>query len=246
MHFQIVLQQLGYSEHEAKLYLASLKMGESNIADLAKQMQWPRSTVNELLEHMHAKGLMHYYVKHNRRYWLAVNPDKLMINLEERRAALRTIMPNLQAMRSDNGGKPNVQLYTGVEDLKHIMDDIIDTKHHVSALLCYDDWLDSFGEDYANDFIERRRSHFLRMRMVTPRTDLALKLKQKDQESLRQMRFLPTDTDLRRTSNFIYDGKTAMMSLGQKRPTGILIDDPDVAHAMSIYFENLWNASSER
>jgi len=246
MHFQLVLQQLGLSEHEAKLYLASLKMGEANIADLAQALQWPRSTVKELAEAMHNKGLMHFYVKHGRRYWIAENPDKLMINLEERRAALKTIMPNLQAMRSEIGGKPNVQLYVGAQDIKQILDDIIETKHHIAALMSHDDWLDTFGEEYTNDFIERRKSHFLRMRLIAPRTDFTTRLKQKDSESLRQTRFLSEHIDLRRTSNFIYNGKTAVISLNQKRPTGILIDDPDVVHAQLIYFEALWHQSSEQ
>src|SRR3989344_3431107 len=172
MHFQLILQQLGYTEHEAKLYLASLKMGESNIADLAEQLQWPRSTVKELLEHMHEKGLMHYYVKHNRRYWLAENPDKLLINLEERRVALKAILPNLQAMRSEVGGKPNVQVYVGSEDLKNIMNDIIETKHHVCALLSFDDWVDIFGQEVTDDIIERRRTHFLKLRLIASHTDL--------------------------------------------------------------------------
>ena len=189
---------------------------------------------------------MYYYVKHNRRYWLAENPDKLLINLEERRVALKAILPNLQAMRSEVGGKPNVQVYVGSEDLKNIMNDIIETKHHVCALLSFDDWVDIFGQEFTDDFIERRRTHFLKLRLIASRTDLAEQLKQKDQESLRQTRFLPPHIDLRRTSNFIYDGKTAVMSLSAKRPTGILIDDPDVVHAMNIYFEALWHMSSEK
>ena len=240
MQIQNALQQVGYSPQEIKIYLALLKMGETNIADLSHQAQIPRSSAKELLEGMHAKGLTNYYIKHGRHYWIAENPEKLVAILEERLAAFRSILPSLEAMKSVTWDKPRVLLYTGAQEIKLIMDDIIETKHHILALVSWDDWLESLGREYLDDFIERRYSHFLKIRFITPRTDLALSLKQTDAEELRHTRFLPPDIELRRTSNFIYGTKVAIISMNKKEPTGIVIEDSDVVHAMTIYFESLW------
>jgi len=241
-----VLQNLGYSPHEIKIYVALLKMGETNIADLSHQTQIPRSSVKELLEGMHARGLTNYYIKQGRHYWTAEYPERVAATLEERLAAFRAILPSLKEMQSDIKDKPHVRVYSGAPEMQLIMDDIIETKHHILALVSWDDWLESLGQEYLDSFIERRHSHFLKIRFITPRTDSAVRLKQKDEEELRRTRFLPSDIELRRTSNFIYGSKVAIISMNKKEPTGIVIEDPDVVHAMTIYFESLWLHSSEQ
>lgn len=247
MHIQTVLQQLGYPAGQVKIYLASLKVGESTIADLAEQVGMPRTTVTELLADLHKHGLMNYYIKRSRKVWVAENPDKLLITLKEREAALQTILPVLHGMRRESGSsKPNIRYYAGIEEVKNIFDDIIETKHHMLALVSWDDFKAFFGDEFVSDFIERRHAHFLKIRLITPKTDLAVLLKQQDGAEMRQTRFLPEHIALRRVSNFIYNGKVATISLNRKEPMGIIIEDPDVVHAQTIYFESLWHHSTEQ
>lgn len=246
MHLQTVLNQLGYPMNQVKIYLACLKMGEGTIADIAEQVSMPRTTVTELLADMSKHGLLNHYAKKGRKYWVAENPDKLMITLKEREAALQTILPQLHAMKFESGAaKPNIRTYSGVEEVKNIYDDIINTKHHIMAVVSWDDVKEFFGDNFMNDFIERRAAHFLKIRLIAPKTQLSLTLKANDHIQLRQTRFLPEHIALRRVSNFIYGGKVATISLNRTVPTGIVIHDPDVAHAQSIYFESLWHHSSD-
>lgn len=247
MHIQTVLKQLGYPENQVKIYLAALKMGETTIVGIAEQVGMPRTTVTEIVNEMHRHGLMNYYTKRNRKYWVAENPEKLMIVWQERGAALKNILPSLQALRYEAGnGKPNVKCYVGTEEVKNIFDDIIETKHHIMALISWDDIAQFFGVDFMNFFIERRYTHFLKIRLITPKTELAMKLKRRDSKEMRQTKFLPEHIALRRVSNFIYDSKVATISLNRKEPTGIIVEDPDVVHAQTIYFESLWHHSTDQ
>lgn len=241
MHIQTVLQQLGYSPNQVIIYLAALKMGETKIADIAEQVAMPRTTVTELVEELHKHGLMNYYAKRGRKYWVAENPDKLMIALKENEAALLAILPQLQAMKFESGeSKPNIRYYKGVAEVKNIFNDIITTKHNMLATVSWDDFREYFGNNFSDDFIERRNSHNLRIRLITPKTALAEKLKFADAKELRITRFLPNNIELHRISNFIYGDKVAIISMNRKEPMGIVICDPDVAYAMTIYFESLW------
>lgn len=247
MHIQTVLSQLGYPMSQVKIYLASLKLGEGTIADISQQVDMPRTTVTELITDMHKHGLMEYYVRNGRKYWVAENPDKLMIMVKEREAALQAILPELHAMKFDSGvAKPNIRTYIGLEEVKNIYNDIIETKHHIMAVANWDDVKEFFGEEFITDFVERRYSHFLKMRLIAPKTELSLSLKANDSKELRQTRFLPEHIALRRVSNFIYDGKVATISMNRKVPTGLIVHDPDVAHAQSVYFESLWHHSTEQ
>lgn len=98
-----VLQLLGYSENEAKVYLTSLRLGESHISDIADAAKMPRSTAQLIAEKLHKDGLMNFYVMRRYKYWIAENPQQLLKILYEREAALKEVMPKLSAMRNKAG-----------------------------------------------------------------------------------------------------------------------------------------------
>jgi len=242
MQAESTLENLGYTQHESKIYLAALKLGEGTVTDISRATEMPRTTVQETLSLMQKKGLVSSYVRGAHKIWVAENPERLLAHMKTSAQNFAQILPQLLAMRRGNSSKPSVKIYTGSE-IKQILDDIIESKHNISALISMDDWFGFFGEEYTQDFIRRRYSHFLRMRMISPRTETATGLKKQDAAHLRQLKFLPVGIDLKRITNFIYGDKVAIISFNKNEPTGIVIDDSDVAYGNLIYFDNLWKSS---
>lgn len=244
MHIGTVIEQLGYPPNEVRLYLASLDIGEATITDLAEKVGMPRTSVQTIIADMHKRGLMNYYQKKRRRYWVAENPEKLLITLKEREAALKSIMPELQSKRFGQGGRPIVRIYHGKDEIKLIMDDMVDSKRHINAIVSWDDWREYFGNDYVSDLIERRYKHFLRIRLLTPPTQSAKELKRRDAQEMRQTRFLPKHMSIN-NSNFMYGNTLAVISLNKRQPVGIIMEDPDIAHTANVLFECAWAQSLE-
>ncbi len=243
---ETVLQELGYPENQVKLYLACLRMGEATTSEITDQLDMPRTSVVELLEDMHQRGLINYYIRKDRKYWLAENPDKLLTSLREKETELTAILPVLRSLvPSGDIARPHVQTYVGVEEIKNIYDDVIDTKHHILAVVCWDDVEELFGKEFITGFIERRFAHFLKMRLIAPKTELSLELQGRDALELRQTRFVPGHVALHRVSYFIYGDKVAIISLNAKLTTGVIIQNADVALAQTVFFESLWSHSSE-
>ncbi len=244
MHIGTVIENLGYPKNEVRIYLAALDIGESTISDLAARVGMPRTSAQSIIEDMHARGLMNSYIKRRRRYWVAENPEKLMIALKEREAALKSIMPELQAKRFSHGGRPLIRIYNGSEQIKQIMDNIIDSQRHILAIVDWDDWLAFLGQDYLEDFIERRAKHFLKIRLLTPQTPSAAELKKRDEQELRHTKFLPQGADVK-TCQFIYGNTLAIISLNKRKPVGVIMEDPDIAHTAALLFECIWQHSRE-
>lgn len=240
MHISTVIEQLGYPKSEVQLYLAALGMEEATIAELARKVGLPRTSVQTIIASMHRKGIMQYYVHKRRKYWTAENPDKLMITLKEHEVALRAILPELKARRSDTGiGKPTVRSYFGEDEIRLIMDDMIAAQRHVFGVVAWDEWRALFGDEFIDEFVRRRREHHLSIRILTPRTPYSLDLKRNDERDLRHTRFWPRDVEIH-NSNFIYGDKVAIISLNKARPMGTVIEDADIAHTMTVLFESLW------
>jgi sugar-specific transcriptional regulator TrmB len=242
MHLRAVIEQLGYSPQEVTVYLAALELGGSTITEIAAKSKLPRTTVNLIIRSLQKRGLMNAYLKQRRKIWAAENPEKLMITLKENEAALKIVLPELQSLRHDTGVKPTVRTYGGAEQIKQIMNDILESKHHVSAMLPWDDWNDTLGKSYLEDFTETRYRHYLRLRLLTSKSKTSTALKQKDSQELRITQFLPESISIP-NANFIYDNKVAIISLNKKRPVGVLIEDEDIHHTMEVLFESLWRQS---
>lgn len=245
MHVGSVLEKFGYKKNEIRIYLACLELSESLVADIAKHTALPRTTVLELLEEMRKKGLVDHYFKKKRKYWVARDPEKLLLDQKEKEEELAAIIPELKNFRKGELRVPEVKLYTGIKEIKLVMDDIIESKRHILAAVNWEEWIKFFGWDYVEDFIERRCAHFLRIRLITSRTESSLSLKSRDEKQLRATRFLPQGVELH-NSNFIYGDKVAIFSMSRREPVGILIEDEEVGRTMSVFFESLWGRCQEK
>lgn len=242
MNMRAVIEQLGYSPQEVTVYLAALELGGSTVTEIAAKAKLPRTTVNLVIHSLQKRGLMNAYLKRRRKILTAENPERLMTALKESEAALTVVLPEIQLLRHDTSAKSTVRTYNGAQEIKQIMNDILESKHHISAMLSWDDWVELLGKPYLEDFIETRYRHYLRIRLLAPKTKSAITLKTKDSQELRVTQFLPELVTIA-NANFIYANKVAIITLNKKKPVGILIEDEDVHHSMELLFENLWRQS---
>jgi sugar-specific transcriptional regulator TrmB len=242
MNLRTVIEQLGYSPHEVTVYLAALELGGSTVTEIAAKAKLPRTTVNLVIHSLQKRGLMNAYLKRRRKILTAENPERLMSALKESEASLAVVLPELQSLRRETSAKSAVRIYNGAQEIKQIMNDMLESKHHISAMLSWDDWMELLGKQYLEDFTETRYRHYLRIRVLAPKSKNAVTLKQKDSQELRVTQFLPELVTIA-NANFIYANKVAIITLNKKKPVGILIEDEDVHHTMEILFENLWRQS---
>lgn len=243
MHPTTVLEQLGYTRNEARIYLAALGVEEATVAELARRANLPRSSAQATLLGMRAKGLMQYYTRRRRRFWAAENPDRLLLALREREAMLRSMIPELKAKRREAElGRPTVRAFYGADEIRLILDDMVETGHNILGIVPWEEWRALFGDTFITEFIARRRQRMLSIRLLTPRTAFSVAMRTRDTDELRTTRFWPADTMIT-NSNFIYGDKIAIVTLNKTTPMGTVIEDPDVAHTMRVLFECLWNRS---
>lgn len=121
MQNQKVIEQLGYSPNEAKVYLASLALGEAHITDIAAKVKMPRSTVQVIVERLHESGLMNYYIMRRYKYWVAEKPERLLEIEKKHEATIEAALPGLLAIRRAsrvNSRKGDVFLEKSLELLK--------------------------------------------------------------------------------------------------------------------------------
>lgn len=98
-HIQKIMEKLGYSSREAKVYLAALSLGECHISDIAEKVKLPRTSVQVLVDRLHKAGLMNFYVMRRYKYWVAEDPERLLHDLKQRERLLEEALPRFAALK---------------------------------------------------------------------------------------------------------------------------------------------------
>lgn len=99
-------------------------MGESNVTDIAAKVKMPLSSVQVILDNLHAGGLMNFYVMKRYKYWVATKPQQLLKSLQEQEEQVKEAMPKLKALRSidcdnrrlDKNHKESVTVFQMIAD----------------------------------------------------------------------------------------------------------------------------------
>lgn len=246
MRIQNIIEQLGYPKNQAKIYLASLKMGEALVSEIAERIDYPRTTTAELLQTMHRQGLMNYYLKRNKKYWVAQNPDSLMALLKNREEMLRPALPLLHRLKRKSSAAATANCFFGPAEIKNMLADIIETKHHLHAIVCWDDFLEGLGRRTVFDFLDSLDENFLECRIICPKTQIAAAMLRKYPRPLRHVRFVPQALSIKSTCQFVYANKIAFMTFSGKNPSGIIITNPHLSQTQILLFNSLWQLSDHR
>ena len=110
-----VLRNLGFSEKEAKIYLALLEMGTGTAMTISKKADIKRPTTYLILEELKKKGLVSE-IPEQKHVFAAENPEVLQKNLKQNLANLGELLPIFKA-KFNRGEKPKIKYYEGKDNL---------------------------------------------------------------------------------------------------------------------------------
>lgn len=125
MEVEEILEEIGLSEQNAKVYLSLLKLGTSLASQVAEETKINRSVVYQILDRLIKLGFVSYVIKENKRYYAATHPERLIGILKEREERLKSALPQLANLAKPREEKPAVEIFEGKEGMKTILLDIL-------------------------------------------------------------------------------------------------------------------------
>ena len=72
-----ILEQIGLSKNEIKVYFALLELDQSSATPIIKKSNIPYSKLYQTLDKLLGKGLVSFVIKNNVKYFQANTPDNL-------------------------------------------------------------------------------------------------------------------------------------------------------------------------
>jgi predicted transcriptional regulator len=115
-----VLEDIGLSQNEAKVYLTLLEIGMSTAGEAAKKVKLHRTNVYDALQRLVEKGLVSYIVRLQTKYFEAAPPKDLLRFIKEKEERLSDSIAQMELLAECNEKKGQTHLYEGVKAFMNI------------------------------------------------------------------------------------------------------------------------------
>ena len=233
-----ILEQIGLSSNEVKVYLALLEIGPSLAGKITEKSKVNRRTVYDVLEKLIDKGLVSYIIEVNKKVFEAADPIKFMELLKEREKEIQESLPELIAKRESSKKKQEVTIFRGKKGIRTIFEDILKYKENW-VFGSHGRFMEILGP-FFEQFQRIKKSLKIRTKLL-----VSERLKKSDTVKLTygKIRFLKKEYDTP-ISTIIYGNKVAII-IWTDEPIGFITKGEEITESFKNYFNVMWEISKE-
>jgi len=233
-----ILHNIGLSKNETRIYLALLELGPSFMGQVCGKTKIHRRNVYDSIEMLKDKGFVSSTIINNRNSFEAVNPNRILDVLEEKKTDIQTILPQL--LLKQNNKSSTVRVYTGLRGRKVIFEDKLNHKEEQLVLGAHEP--SKRSSSFIENYHKRRIKRGIHLKMLFIKNDKEA-VKRFNKYKFVQARILPDKFSSPIAIN-VYGNKTAIL-LGSEtlEPISILIEDEGLSNNYKTYFKLLWEIS---
>jgi len=248
-----LLEKLGLSEKEAKVYLASLELGAETVQNIARKAQVNRATTYVILESLAKKGLATTFDKGKKTFFTAESPEQLDLLLRKveedaalKRNELEKSLPELKAIFNIAGNKPRVKFYEGKENIMLMQNEFL--KHakansNIYSFTPLDEFTNSlpkYPEKQANDRNKRKITNYV----IYTREKGPIE-KATNKQELRITRYIPKNKFPFKSSISTIPNQRIQISNYSNNFMGVIIDNKEIANTFKCIFDLAWEGSEK-
>lgn len=235
---QKILKEYGFSDKQAKIYLAMLSLGTASITQISKKAGLKRPTTYLVIDELLNKQLMIAVPKGKRTYYKAEKPEELVKKLEERKKKIEQALPQLKSLYIKTSKQPKVRFYEGKKQLYKMYEEIFKSKE-IWAMFSVDKFLSVFSiKDNEHLFRILNRQEGIIYDMVEDNKKARELVQAGYRKGASEAKFLPKDFKIS-VDILAFGGKVAMISFDNVM--GVIIEDENIAKAQKTNLQFIWN-----
>ena len=244
------LEEIGLKEKEINIYITLLKEGTQLANHIAKKTNILRSSIYDYLEILLNKGFITYTIISGKKYFQAVDPQKILDIFEEKKKieeeSLRQIISKLISLKNIPEKKVKIEVFENKEGMKSAMSYIL--KEKPKEILTYG----SSGVSYKiipffmEHWHKQRIKQKIPMRIIYNNVpESKERIKKGPSLNLVKIRFFPVE-DVSLTGTIIYNNKILITIWSSETPIAILIKSDDISKNYKDNFKILWENSIKK
>ena len=231
-----VLQKIGLTKVEAKVYIALLDLNEAMAGEISQFSGVHRRSVYEAVKSLEKKGLVKSEVIGKRRYFHVEEPEKLVQMIDKKEKELMKVIPTLGADYEFSKDTQITNFFRGRGGLKTIFDDMIIKGKEINII--GEVYVEGYEEEFER-FEQRRKEEKIHLRRIVTED-----WRGEVQETYnRSVKYLPKKYSIN-TSLAVYANKVAIMQWGEDvLVVSIKVDA--ITENLREYFEFLWSIAKK-
>lgn len=232
------LKKLGFSDGEARVYLAALELGETSVARIAQKTDIERTTVYGFIDVLKKRGFISLSRHRKKILYSAENPKKLRAEIEERGKFVDALLPELLSITNVLSKKPTVRYFDSREGIYDIYRETLRFNGQPIYKWMSSAWFDDdlFWRDF---YIPTRMEKKIGVWAILPRNEKTLTFVKEDALSLRQTRMTSGDDFV--SDIMLYGGRgIAIFSFDEM--TALVIESQRLYDTLRFIFQSHWDS----
>ncbi len=236
-----ILEELGLTNTEIRVYVSLLEIGESSAGNILEKSKLPNSTVHRDLNSLIEKGIVSFVREGKKKLYRANSPETFINFIEEKKRKFLTILPQLKQTQNTSKKEDLAGVYKGVKGIKEVYSMIINSKGeeyntfgggYITA--------EVMGLDWWINLHKRRVENKLPSRQIF---DLTVKKDAKEIKENPLTKIKYVEEKFASFQETVICGDYVAIAIFSENPYAFLIKDKSVAESYRKYFEILWASS---
>jgi sugar-specific transcriptional regulator TrmB len=233
-----ILQSLGLSGEESRIYLALLGLGGCAASILAKEVGLKRTTVYPILHKLAEQGLVNIYFRKNKRFYYAEKPAKVAGLFHKKIESFESIIPVLESLDKKQAQMIGLRFIETIDELENFYFAILDEYRNKKycAIGNANAW-EGLNTDFFTQYRKDRAMHGIKTKLLL--TEDSRKINPTDETLLREWKYLPKKYAFKSTMD-IFDDKVLIIS-PKFSSLAVVIAVPAMVDIFKTIFEMLWD-----
>ena len=155
--YQELLQKIGLSLNESRVYEALLNLGEANVNTISIRSKVHRRNVYDSLNKLIEKGLASETFVKSEKLFKPIDPQRLKEMIKEKETALESSLHDMKKLYHSVEPESQAYFFKGVEGFKNYLQLILEQKKTVYFIGAKAFWLDPRLKHYLRHFDQERK-----------------------------------------------------------------------------------------
>jgi len=244
-----ILEKIGMTEGEVRVYFALLDLGSSTTGDIIYKSYITSSKVYQILERLEQKGLVSHIIKNNVKHFQVADPNRLLDYMEEKKKELekdteeiKQIIPELKIKKEKFHELQETTMYQGFRgfqtSLKEFISDLKTGEEYVvfGAKASFDKKYENFIRFF---YIEKEKRKVKTRLIYNSQFKEAKKLYKN--LKLTKVRFID---HLMPSTIAVQKEKVLIITYGDESRQ-VLIKSKQIADSFYQFFESMWKIAKK-
>ncbi|MFA5763418.1 MAG: helix-turn-helix domain-containing protein [archaeon] len=237
-----ILEDIGLTKNEIKVYLALLESGQSSAGKILSKANIQNSVFHFCINRLIEKGLVTFIKQGKIRLYNAAEPDSFITYLKDKEDLVKQLLPQLKAKQNVSEDKNEAEVFQGMHGIYTMMNTLTDKSKKGDEFVFFAaDVLEKnieIGKFFAKFDIKRYEKGLI-TKLISPESKAHRKIFTSRPYVTAKYIDFPVP------ANSIVCGKMLAMISWEETPIAILIHSKQIAQKQKDFFDAMWKIAKD-